>query len=1003
MKPVNECQDGAQGALVGEGASTPRFEEEGEIDQFTSQQPHAHSAAIHPFEIVDSPRTLCLSPSALDAAESSKLSNNFHRWPSFALDAASHDAFARTSFLFADQLQPEDNANNSRRVPINILKLPWQHPFRHHESNRNPYKIPRALFVCLLLTTILALLSAWDAQNHCISNETDALLALLGQASEGGANPNGEEGEEQDELSEGAVQQVITTCREMFRQVMLPVGLVTCLGSLLGLGILRQHQKSFGKKKKPLMVQSPPCFYYFYLPLLFVSGLILAAWTVGIILVMLESRNNDTDNPYTSLAAVDSMGRVADNANLYYMSWFSEGLAILIFYQLLGAFIRQHCPPMITQPPPTMSTTLPANPSIVSNASSAFFPWQHRHSLAPSIIAAKSSMDNSLVQFPALHAPSATFPATTRRYHSSRIKWFQTFYQLRVRTGIWVAALLSSLVVVASSAHIFHEVLLPAAQSLYDDDDYLSYEHRNDWWNVIADNKSHRKVCGILADQSSKLSEEMCSRTVFSLVSGVFAVILCSTAIILHLLTRRSAAADALYYEACGGVYHDLALQMMATKHHHLPLRSELLLSFVLSLWLGWNALMVSSVQGPAPRVGNLYYASWLCFLLSLRICLGCVEEHFNINDEEDHEQQTNSHHTLFSNPDNGKKARASYRAPDLSPDNDSTKTQQARRTPGDEPSVICNDKSTKDAAERERAKRVRRYFFLGTFSAVCAGSAMDAAMNQDYVLTLSEKYMIFAPFTVAVLSAALFMFCLSKSSYATVSQVWCGGVLSCLTFGIWLLNLILTMHSEDSWAVNRVGEIEMANLYYFSWASIITAGLQMTSYAKDALKLEPEDFMLVVWAAIGKVCFVILGAAGHIWHTISDQCDIIEIQNSAITFCSRTILAMIVAGTGLVIGGSVVCIRVLVPTSCFSTRSRAHCEAILSIFLVLLFGVAAAMITGIGGPGQSVGDLYYATWLAFWVSIGIFVSCYDQIKLEDSQSEECNTENAPPNDGVLA
>ena len=46
-------------------------------------------------------------------------------------------------------------------------------------------------------------------------------------------------------------------------------------------------------------------------------------------------------------------------------------------------------------------------------------------------------------------------------------------------------------------------------------------------------------------------------------------------------------------------------------------------------------------------------------------------------------------------------------------------------------------------------------------------------------------------------------------------------------------------------------------------------------------------------------------------------------------------------------------------------------------------------MITGIGSPGSQVGDLYYSTWLAFWVSIGIFVSCYDQIKLEEWESEE--------------
>jgi hypothetical protein len=786
-----------------------------------------------------------LSPSAIAVAEASRKTRGPHRWPSFSLDVFSADAnnanIANTSFMFADQLQTADNDHRlsqsgmshvRRRVPINILKLPWQHPFKSHESNRNPYKVPRLLFAALFLTTTLALFSAWDAQNHCISNETDALMALLGQKSE--ERPSHEEqtqDEEADAISTSEMLEVKATCRQMFRNVMLPVGLVTGAGSLLALGILRQHQRSFGKTTRegvgtPLMAQSTPCFYSFYLPLLFVSGLILAAWTVGIILVMLRPRFNDTDNPYTSLAAVDAMGRVADNANLYYLSWISEGLAILIFYQLGGAFVRQRWHPMITAPATVaMSAPITSIPSTVSAASSAFFPWQKQ----VIGISAKNSMDNSLLQFPSVSSMPAVFPATTQRYHSSRIKWFQRFYKLRVRTGIWVAALLSSLVIVASSAHLFHEVLLPAAQSLYDNDDNLSTDGQHRWWNLVEENKEYGRVCVLLVSQDSTLSEEMCYRTFFSLLSGFVAVILCGTAIVLHLLTRRSAAADALYLEACGGVYHELAHQMIATKHHHFPLRSELLLSVVLSLWLGWNALWVSGVQGPALRVGNLYYASFLCFFLCLRICLGCVEEYFNIDDNDDHhhEQENTSRHHRLSKAVNGEQQRESYKAPNLPREEgemsvpgeqqgDMARPEQTSQVHIDESKTRSYIGHMRDVIERERAKRLRRYFFLGAFSTVCAGSAWDAAKNQGVAMNLSKKYMIVAPTAVAVLSAVLFLLCLSKVTYEVVSQFWVGGLLALLSFWIWLLDLILTMHSEDSWAVNGVGEIEMANLYYF-------------------------------------------------------------------------------------------------------------------------------------------------------------------------------------------
>jgi len=173
--------------------------------------------------------------------------HQYHRWPSYALDATTRPPeIVAPSFLFADQISVTEDDNNAqdgeenssfhgshpaggfrKRAPINILKLPWQHPFRHHESNRNPYKIPRALFAALFLTTTLALLSAWDAQLHCVSNEADAILALLGEYnSKGGGyeqqqaadsgdyayNYAHDQDDEETALSELAMLEVKQTC-----------------------------------------------------------------------------------------------------------------------------------------------------------------------------------------------------------------------------------------------------------------------------------------------------------------------------------------------------------------------------------------------------------------------------------------------------------------------------------------------------------------------------------------------------------------------------------------------------------------------------------------------------------------------------------------------------------------------------------------------------------------------------------------------------------------------
>lgn len=149
---------------------------------------------------------------------------------------------------------------------------------------------------------------------------------------------------------------------------------------------------------------------------------------------------------------------------------------------------------------------------------------------------------------------------------------------------------------------------------------------------------------------------------------------------------------------------------------------------------------------------------------------------------------------------------------------------------------------------------------------------------------------------------------------------------------------------------------------------------------------------MLFVWASIIKVCFVLLGATIHIWHKIRDNCSDEGVFGSwaETTYCSRTLFAIFVSLAGIVLGGFIVLSRVLHCRVC-NHRVRVHVEACMSIILVVLFGAAVALITSIGGPGQTVGDLYYSTWLAFWVAIGIFVSCYDQIKQNEHDWESGN------------
>lgn len=250
----------------------------------------------------------------------------------------------------------------------------------------------------------------------------------------------------------------------------------------------------------------------------------------------------------------------------------------------------------------------------------------------------------------------------------------------------------------------------------------------------------------------------------------------------------------------------------------------------------------------------------------------------------------------------------------------------------------------------------------------------------------MDQRYIIIAPTIVAVLCIIQFIMCLGSVSYLFINSNLVGGTLSVVMFMIWLVALLISMHSQRSWAVNAIGDIKIANLYYFTWASIVTAGLNMSTYPIKMLDWRKKDTKTVLWFGLVKVCFVILGASFHIWHNIQDSCTVKDIESGAIDFCSRTVFAIIVSLVGMAVAGAVTLTRLLVKWCCpaFYPHVQSHVEMIISAFLVLLFGVALALITGIGGPGQSVGDLFYGSWLAFLVSLGLGMACYSEIQKDE-------------------
>jgi hypothetical protein len=1022
-------------------------------------------------------------------------------------------------------LDRKDDLSDQRAMSYSIGRHDDDDDWLYHQQHHMAYVTPDFnhwlhLTMALLLCTCMAILSAYDAEIHCLQHEIYAVMQLVNDddaaiqlAYEAAYNT--------------AVDNETLKCIYMFERVVLPSCGTTAFLALFATVIIFAY--NYVNKKRAKEVQRNGCMNKYSasidnahepkvesdsqssasaaaivdshgsaidmnphqwsavvsvtISLFFIYILMLVLQTFNISSVMLRPRTDDdiddedeVGNPYQSLAAVDRYGHVGDNANLYYLSWLTFGLSIALVYQVSTSCFRVIRAAKLQRRQQRQPDGL------------------YKGSYNPSAYVKKNTRNNDH-EDRLLRATSweCDTPEQNRRHRKrllvdqSRAAWYSSLYRLRVRTGVWTATCITCLIIVASSQYIWRQVLWPyisltqQRQQSHQNSNYYSSNEASTLQNQNSP-LSYFSVCHQTpyyhSDSSSSMmtsfTPQLCRRTLAAWFVGLVAAVLCAAAIVMHLTSRyfntnhsgsyrlpakvvqavtapptaSSRSTDAL--ETTGSTrkgscsaptsdYYDHDVVQLLTaedlcpqtsnawknatpsallsryySHHHpnrLPLRTELALGILLSLLLGVNAVLVTGVEGPALKVGNLYYASWISFLLCVRICLGCIEEYFNVDEEdEDNEKiQDTPQSSDIESTDNAfpnvrrndtTKISAPYKSPvplvDGIPvlqnrlDSSILPAGSGSSAASKEVATVSADSITSTAKkqEKKRLDRVRNYFFLSIFSAVCFASSYDAASNQKNALSREQIYMMYAPCVVASLSCLSFGLSLSKRCYSVLSKFWIGGLLSILSFSILLADLLITMHSDDSWAVNNIGEISMANLYYFAWASIFTSGVQMSSFVKALFGIRKLDYMSAVWVAICKVCFIILGASLHIWHTISDNCEFDEITLGAVTFCSRTVLAISVSLTGMLVGGLVVLGRIfiLMCPSCRAARFQAHIEMLISLFLVFLFVAAVALITGIGGPGQSVGDLYYGTWGAFWVSIGIFVSCHHQLTEEEKE-----------------
>jgi len=727
---------------------------------------------------------------------------------------------------------------------------------------------------------------------------------------------------------------------------------------------LRAHAKTQGQHLKSCI------------KLLLVSLLCLGLWLYAYRTIWDHSDEpilfNNVDNSlfqmrYTSLGAINAFGQVGQNANLYYSIWISLGIGIAIVYEMV----------LMTHSQWKTTTSCQNELNMVTKR-------QQLQAFGVEVMMTVSKTQKRLIQ-------------------EKRSAWYKSLYKLRYRTGIWIAALIASLVVYFSSERYWRNSVYPEAIAA----------------GQVDDGGYDAEVCNVFGDYFTIAMHEyygfsypsICARTKASKWTGLICVSLSFCAVLshyyMHNLVERETESETRLLEEKRD-----RMQWLEKRRELIPLNIEFFSASVATTLLGCNAVFATAVGGPAPSVGDLYYSSWISFVLMMRITLGCLSDILDEREElalhslgQDESVGAGSFISLPQTPKSSQRKFLTNNS-SFSPGNSRSfmlqKVFSTRIVPFSlphTPSKRSNEllgsshfgglsfrrtsnileQGAVQEEEASRTKRLTRWASVAMFSFIFLLSALDAALHlQMDALDAVQKYMLICPCVVATVCTIMFLMCLHHRTYELVDNIQVGGFVSFCVSMLWISNLILTLHNESSWAVNEIGEIKMANLYYFTWACVLNCSMLMSVYVKKMLHAESEGLMMILWLAVVKICFIMFGSCCDILLTVQDDCQAAVYGDTVSIFCQRTQIGAVIGFLGMASGFLAAIARYLNHSP---SKDVLYTELLLSIFLTVMFAVSLGLITGIGGPGQVVGDLYYGSWLAFFAAMGATAGLYQEIK----------------------
>lgn len=212
------------------------------------------------------------------------------------------------------------------------------------------------------------------------------------------------------------------------------------------------------------------------------------------------------------------------------------------------------------------------------------------------------------------------------------------------------------------------------------------------------------------------------------------------------------------------------------------------------------------------------------------------------------------------------------------------------------------------------------------------------------------------------------------------------------VVFGIWCAGIAIIQNPSNSLALNsfeslKVTRIVNPNLYFFSWASFFSSTYVLFTIAQehDVVNVQSIPSKLMKWNLLFITCLVLLSVGStHKELACSSLCPFeLTLSCPNDELCRKTnytVALGVVAGVMSLIPIAMTHFDFMIPMV----------ESVVALVILVLYSVAVAVVTNnMSGPAGEIGNLYFACWFGFALSLFLTFTCLKGLLCPEEETEE--------------